>query len=125
MNRVAVITGASRGIGRGIALELARAGHNLVINYARNEAAAKQTAQDCLDAGESMERAIRTELCAADISSAADRKKLIQFTKDTFGRLDLLVNNAGVAPLTRADLLEVSEESFERLIEINVKGPFF
>jgi 3-oxoacyl-[acyl-carrier protein] reductase len=125
MNRVAVITGGSRGIGRGIALELARAGHDLVINYASNEAAARQTAKDCVDAGASMEHRIRAEICGADISSSADRKKLIQFGREIFGRLDLLVNNAGVAPTTRADLLEASEDSFDRLININVKGPFF
>jgi len=125
MNRVALITGASRGIGRGIALELARAGLDVVLNYASNEDAARQTAKDCLDAGASMERTIRVELCQADVASAADRNKLIQFTRDAFGRLDLLVNNAGVAPTNRADLLETSEDSFDRLIGINVKGPFF
>jgi NAD(P)-dependent dehydrogenase (short-subunit alcohol dehydrogenase family) len=56
---------------------------------------------------------------------AADRRKLIDFTRETFGRLDLLVNNAGVAPTVRADLLEAGEESFDRLMNINVKGPFF
>lgn len=125
MNRVAVITGASRGIGRGIALELAAVGHDLVINYAGNEVAARGTAKDCIDAGAAAERVVRAEICQADVASAADRRKLIQFTRDTFGRLDLLVNNAGVAPATRSDLLDVTEESFDRLMGINVKGPFF
>lgn len=125
MNRVALITGASRGIGRGIALELARTGHSVVINYAGNEAAARQTAKDCVDAGASNDRKIRAEICQADIGVAADRQRLIQFTRDALGRLDLLVNNAGVAPKTRADLLDVGEESFDRLLAINAKGPFF
>ena len=124
-NPVALITGASRGIGRGIALALAGIGHDLVINYVGNEAAARQTATDCRARAEAGGRAIRAEICQADISSAADRTKLIAFTRATFRRLDLLVNNAGVAPAVRADLLEASEESFNRLIGINVKGPYF
>ncbi len=125
MNRVAVITGASRGIGRGIALGLAGIGYDLVINYAANEEAARQTAKACMETAEANEKKIRAEVCQADISNAADRRKLIQFTKDVFSRLDILVNNAGVAPSVRSDLLEVSEDSFDRLININTKGPFF
>ena len=125
MNRVALITGASRGIGRGIALELAKQGWDLVINFAGNTAAAKQTAQDCVTAAASAGHSIRAEISQADISQSADRKKLIEFTRTTFGRLDLLVNNAGVAPDVRADILEASEQSFDRLIAINVKGPYF
>jgi len=125
MNRVALITGASRGIGRGIALELAKLGWDLVINFAGNTTAANQTVRDCAAAATSAGRSIRTEICQADISQSADRQKLIEFTRATFGRLDLLVNNAGVAPAMRADILEASEESFDRLIAINVKGPYF
>lgn len=125
MNPVALITGASRGIGRGIALELARAGHDLVVNFAGNVAAARQTAGDAVAAGQAAGKAIRAEICQADISKSADRKKLIEFTREKFGRLDLLVNNAGVAPEVRADILEAGEESFDRLIAINVKGPYF
>ena len=105
MNSVALITGASRGIGRGIALELARIGHDLIVNYAANRAAAQQTVEECVAAAKSKGRTIRAETCQADISSAADRRKLIDFTRATFGRLDLLVNNAGVAPNVRADIL--------------------
>jgi len=125
MNRVALITGASRGIGRGIALELARLGHDLVINYAGNENAAQQTAKDCVALAQDSGKAIHAEICQADISQQADRQKLIDFARQTFGRLDLLVNNAGVAPNVRADILEAGEESFDRLIAINVKGPYF
>jgi 3-oxoacyl-[acyl-carrier protein] reductase len=125
MNRVALITGASRGIGRGIALELAALGHDLVINYAGNEKAARETARECAEVAAGSKRKIQGEVCQADISKADDRKRLIEFTRSTFGRLDLLVNNAGVAPEVRADILDANEESFDRLISINVKGPYF
>ncbi len=125
MNRVAVITGGSRGIGRGIALELARIGYDLLINYVRDEAAARRTVKECTDTAAAANHAIRSEICQADIAIAADRRKLIQAARDLFGRLDILVNNAGVAPAQREDLLEVTEESFDRLIDINTKGPFF
>jgi 3-oxoacyl-[acyl-carrier protein] reductase len=125
MNSAALITGASRGIGRGIALELAKIGYDLVINYASNAAAAQQTAADCVRAAKAAGKTIRAETCQADIASSADRRRLIQFTKEKLGRLDLLVNNAGVAPEVRTDILEASEESFDRLININVKGPYF
>src|SRR4030095_15886159 len=101
MNPVALITGASRGIGRGIALELARIGYDLVINYAGNVSAARQTAADCVTLAEKGQLKIRAEICQADISQGSDRQKLIDFTKEKFGQLDLLVNNAGVAPEVR------------------------
>jgi 3-oxoacyl-[acyl-carrier protein] reductase len=125
MNRVALVTGGGRGIGRGIVLALAEAAHDLVVNYAGNEAAAQETAADALRTGEAAGRPVRAEICRADIADAADRERLVQFTRERFGRLDLLVNNAGVAPAVRADLLETSEESFDRLIGINLRGPFF
>src|SRR3954470_18861693 len=125
MNSVALITGASRGIGRGIALELAKTGRDLVINYAGNRAAAEHTVADCIALARSGSHTIQAEICQADISVAADRKNLIEFTREKFGRLDLLVNNAGVAPDIRADILEATEESFDRLLRINVKGPYF
>lgn len=125
MNPVALITGASRGIGRGIALELAGVGYDVVINYAGNLAAAKQTALDCATKAKAAGQKIRSEICQADISIAADRQRLIDFTRSQFSRLDLLVNNAGVAPTVRADLLETSEDGFDRVIAINLKGPYF
>jgi 3-oxoacyl-[acyl-carrier protein] reductase len=124
-NQVALITGASRGIGRGIALELARLGCDLVINFAGNATAAAKTAADCRSAAASSGRKIEAVPCQADISRAADRARLIQFCRQQFRRLDILVNNAGVAPKMRADILEASEASFDRLIGINVKGPYF
>ena len=125
MNSVALITGGSRGIGRGIALELAKISYDLVINYVSNVSATRQTVADCVSAARAAGKTIRAELCQADIGKGGDRAKLIQFTKEKLGRLDMLVNNAGVAPEARTDMLEASEESFDRLININVKGPYF
>src|SRR5437870_1809511 len=125
MNLVALITGASRGIGRGIAEELAKLGWDLVINYAAQHAAARQTAEQCVSLARASNKTIRAEFCQADIGSTAARRQVMEFTKAKFGRLDLLVNNAGVAPEVRADILEASEESFDRLLNINVKGPYF
>lgn len=125
MNRVALITGASRGIGRGIALELAKLGYDLVVNFVSNLAAARQTAADCVSRAKTAKRKVRAEICQADISVVENRRKLIDFTRTKFGRLDLLVNNAGVSPRVRDDILKASEESFDRLININVKGPYF
>ncbi|HEX4084097.1 MAG TPA: 3-ketoacyl-ACP reductase [Chthoniobacteraceae bacterium] len=123
MSPLALITGSSRGIGRGIALELAKAGrHDLVINYAGNETAARECKALCEEACAGKRR---IEIVQADISLSADRDRMLAFVSREFGRLDLLVNNAGVAPNVRADILEAGEESFDRLIAINLKGPYF
>jgi len=125
MNPVALVTGASRGIGRGVALELAKAGFDLMINYAGNVAAARQTSGDCISAGAANGKKICAEICQADVGKMEDRQRLVEYVREKFGRIDLLVNNAGVAPDVRADILEASEASFDRLININVKGPYF
>lgn len=125
MNRVALITGGSRGIGRGIARELACEGLDLVINYATNAAAAELVATECIAAAGAVGRTIHAVPCQADIADGDARTELIEFTRRTFGRLDLLVNNAGVAPAVRTDLLETSETSFDRVLGINVRAPFF
>ncbi len=125
MNPVALITGASRGIGRGIALELARLGYDLVLNYASNSTAAQQTALACTSLAMINDHNIRAEICLADIGTTEGRKRLLDFARSRFERLDLLVNNAGIAPETRADLLQSDEKSFDRLMAVNVKGPFF
>ena len=125
MNQVALITGASRGIGKGIALELANLGWDLVINYASNQSAAEETAIACVNLAGQAGRRIQAKTCKADIASHQDRQRLIEFTRATFRRLDLLVNNAGIAPQIREDILQASEESFDRLLGTNVKGPYF
>lgn len=116
---VALVTGGSRGIGRGICIELARAGYAVLVNYNTN-----------LDAAESLRAEIEgftgmAEICPADISQASHRESLLDFTLETFGRIDLLVNNAGIAPPKRLDLLETTEESFDLVLATNLRGPFF
>lgn len=110
---VALVTGASRGIGRGIAVELART-HTVVGTYRGNR-----------EAAESLRREAGVEIFACDISSAADRQRLIDFVRGRFGRLDLLVNNAGIAPRVRRDVLEATEDSFDEVLAVNLKGPHF
>jgi 3-oxoacyl-[acyl-carrier protein] reductase len=120
---VALVTGGSRGIGRGIALALARSGLDVAINYAGNRAAAEECQALCRQC--SKDGTGRFEIVQGDVGVAADRARLVAFLRDTYGRIDCLVNNAGVAPSVRADLLEASEDSFDRLIAINLKGPYF
>jgi 3-oxoacyl-[acyl-carrier protein] reductase len=115
----ALITGASRGIGRGIAIELARTGCRIAINYAGNAGAAAEALRLVQEAGGD------GFVIQGDVANAADRARLAAETIQRFGRIDLLVNNAGVAPNVRADLLEAGEESFDRLYAINLKGPYF
>jgi NAD(P)-dependent dehydrogenase (short-subunit alcohol dehydrogenase family) len=115
----ALVTGASRGIGRGIALGLAAAGYDVVVNYARNAEAARAVREEIEKQG------VRAHLAAGDIGVPADRAALVESAYATFGRVDVLVNNAGVAPDVRADLLDATEESFDRLVAINLKGPYF
>jgi NAD(P)-dependent dehydrogenase (short-subunit alcohol dehydrogenase family) len=110
---VAVITGASRGIGRAIAEELSRT-HQVVATYRGRR-----------DAAESLQAGTGAEIFQCDVSSREDRSALLHFTRERFGRLDLLVNNAGMAPRERRDVLEASEESFDELIGTNLKGPHF
>jgi 3-oxoacyl-[acyl-carrier protein] reductase len=119
VTKTALVTGASRGIGRGIAIELARAGFRVAINYAGNAEAAAEALSLVKQAGGD------GFVVQGDIALAADRAQLVARTREQFGRLDLLVNNAGVAPKVRADLLDAGEESFDRLFAINLKGPYF
>lgn len=110
MTKVALVTGGSRGIGKGIVKSLVQDGWKVAF-CGRNETT-KEIPEN-------------TKYFQCDIADSASRKKLLQQTLDKFGRLDLLVNNAGVAPEKRLDLLEMSEASFDRVMNINLKGPFF
>lgn len=119
VSKTALVTGASRGIGRGIAVELARANCRVAINYAGNaDAAAEALALVRSAGGDGF-------VVQGDVAVAADRERMLGETLRHFGRIDLLVNNAGVAPKVRADLLDAGEESFDRLFAVNLKGPFF
>ena len=110
---VALVTGASRGIGRAVASELART-HRVIGTYRGNLAAAESLRDSC-----------GAEIFQMDVASRADRGALMEFVRSEYGRLDLLVNNAGIAPRVRNDLLEASEESFEEVLGTNLQGPYF
>lgn len=110
---VAIVTGASRGIGRGIALELART-HTVIGTYRGRR-----------DAAESLQAECGADIVQCDIGSPADRAALIAYAVDKYGRIDLLVNNAGIAPRERKDILEASEEIFDEVLDTNLKGPYF
>lgn len=125
MNQVALITGASRGIGRGIALDLAAAGWDLVVNYANNKTAADDTAECSIEHARSAGHKICAKTCQGDVGQSKDRDRLVSFVRNQFGRLNLLVNNAGITSIGRSDLLEASEENWDALMAINLKGPFF
>ena len=118
-NRVALVTGASRGIGKAITLALAQSGLDVVINYASQLGAAEQVQKEATRLG------VRAELLQADISQTANHARAMEWLNAKFGRLDVLVNNAGVAPKVREDMLIASEESFDRLMSINLRGPYF
>src|SRR6266849_1097468 len=109
----AIVTGGSRGIGRAIALDLART-HTVIATY-----------KDRRDAAETLKAEAGVEIFQCDVSLSGDRAALIGFARARFPRLDLLVNNAGMAPRERRDVLEATEESFDELIATNLKGPHF
>jgi 3-oxoacyl-[acyl-carrier protein] reductase len=116
MQPVALVTGGSRGIGRGICVALARQGYAVAINYASNEEAARQT-QTLIGSD--------TLLCRADIGSPADRERLVDEVLARWDRIDVLVNNAGITSVGRRDILEATEDSWDQVLAVNLKGPFF
>jgi 3-oxoacyl-[acyl-carrier protein] reductase len=117
--RVALVTGGGRGIGRGIAECLAESGFDLAINGVRDESQVADTLAALRTRG------VEVVYCQGNVAETADRQAILDGVRKKFGRLDVLVNNAGVAPTVRADILEASEESVDRLISINLKGPYF
>ncbi|SDI26355.1 3-ketoacyl-ACP reductase [Propionivibrio dicarboxylicus] len=118
-NKLAIVTGASRGIGNAIATRLATEGYAIVAvgtsapeSIAPNFAGIEQAGNPWV-------------YVQADVSTPAGREKIVSTAMARFGRIDVLVNNAGVAPKVRMDLLETSEESLDRLLDINLKSTFF
>ncbi|MBK7793180.1 MAG: 3-ketoacyl-ACP reductase [Betaproteobacteria bacterium] len=118
-----LVTGASRGLGRGVAIEAAAQGLSVAVNYASNRAAADETAALCRQVAPNP--AQRFVPVAGDISRRDDRLALVDGVLAALGRLDALVNNAGIAPRVRADVTEAGEASFEEIIRTNLQGPYF
>ena len=110
---VALVTGASRGIGRAIAIEMAKT-HHVVATYRGHH-----------EAAESLRRETGAEIIQSDLGSAQDREKLVAALRANYPSLDLLVNNAGVAPRERRDILDATEASYDELMAVNLKGAHF
>jgi NAD(P)-dependent dehydrogenase (short-subunit alcohol dehydrogenase family) len=121
--KVALVTGGTRGIGLGIAKKLAAEGFHLLITGRRDKSDAASAIAEVLAAG--VDGSQRVEYAVADVGSTEARAQLLRDTDSLFGRIDVLVNNAGIAPRVRADILEAGEESFDELISTNLKGPYF
>jgi 3-oxoacyl-[acyl-carrier protein] reductase len=115
--KVALVTGAARGIGQAIALRLAKDGAAVVVNYAGSARQAQETV------GQIEQGGTRAVAVQADVSKVGDVRRLVGTCVETFGRLDILVNNAGV--MFTKPVVEVGEEEFDRLFAVNVKGAFF
>jgi 3-oxoacyl-[acyl-carrier protein] reductase len=119
MKKVALVTGGTRGIGLGIARHLATTGFDLAVNGVRSEEAVAETLKTLKGLGANV------IYCQGDISVTADRKNMVQKVREHFGRLDVLVNNAGIAPRERRDILEATEEIFDEVLSTNLKGNYF
>ena len=117
--KVALVTGGSRGIGLGIAKALAEKGYSLAINGVRDESSISETMEALKAFGQDV------IYCQGDISKTEDRSAIISKTLTRYGQLNVLINNAGVAPKIRKDMLEVTEEDFDYMMDINQKGTFF
>jgi NAD(P)-dependent dehydrogenase (short-subunit alcohol dehydrogenase family) len=119
MSRVALITGGARGIGLGIARALAAEGLSLALNGVRPESDVAAVLDELRQAGADV------CYCPGDVSSGDDRQRMMDSVRDRFGRLDVLVNNAGITSPGRRDILDAEEAAFDRVMGVNLKGPFF
>ncbi|MCD6288223.1 MAG: 3-ketoacyl-ACP reductase [Candidatus Hydrogenedentes bacterium] len=123
-SRVALVTGSGQGIGRGIAIKLAQDGFTVILNSRRADPANTEWGPYEVKAVIETDGG-KADVVKADVSDAADRERIAEFISSRYGRLDLLVNNAGVAPKERKDILDASQESFDRVLGINLRGPYF
>ncbi|MEK6781205.1 MAG: 3-ketoacyl-ACP reductase [Bacteroidota bacterium] len=119
MKQVALVTGGSRGIGYGIVRHLATLGFDIAINGVRPEESVESVLQGIRELG------VNVLYCRGNIKHREDRKKILQQVKDHYKKLNVLVNNAGIAPKERADILMTSEESFDEIVSTNLKGTYF
>ena len=119
MRKAALITGGSRGIGLGIAVELAKARFNLLINGVRKQ----EAVQPILDGLKMF--GVEVIYAQGDVSKKEDRKNTFKTVVNKFGQLNVLVNNAGIAPRERKDILEATEDIFDEVLTTNLKGPYF
>ena len=120
MTKNVLITGGSRGIGLGIARELAKAGCNLAINGVREVKSVTEVLEELEELG-----AKKVIYCQGNIAVPKERERIVVQVLEAFDQLHVLVNNAGVGPQKRLDLLQTTEESYDRVMDINLKGPFF
>jgi len=120
---VILVTGASRGLGRGIAVEAAKRGYSVAVNYAKDRKSALETVAKCT--AKQRTRGQRFLAVQADIGDSAQANRMVRKVLKEFGRIDGLVNNAGVGPKERRDLTEMTEESFNEVLRVNLQGPFF
>lgn len=119
MSKIAFVTGGTRGIGLGVAIELAKSGFDLAVNGVREEAAVKPVLEDLMKLG------VQVIYVRGDVSNKDDRQRMINEIISRFGKINVLINNAGIAPPERKDILEATEESFEYVLKVNLQGPYF
>ncbi|MDD4192097.1 MAG: 3-ketoacyl-ACP reductase [Mangrovibacterium sp.] len=119
MKKVALITGGTRGIGLGIATELAKAGFDLAVNGVRQEAEVRPVLEEL------SRYDVQVMYARGDVSKKYDRRQMVDAIHNRFGKINILVNNAGIAPEERKDILKATEESFEQVLHVNLQGPFF
>lgn len=113
---VALITGGSRGIGRAVAISMAKLGRDVIINYSGNEEAANEAAEECMKNG------VKAVIVQGNVASEDDCQRILDVAMDTFGRIDVLVNNAGI--MKDNLMMRMSAEDFDRVLATNLRGPF-
>lgn len=120
---IALVTGSSRGLGKAVAETLASQGFSVAIHYAGNREAAEKTAAGCQEKAANPNQ--RFEVVQGDLGQSAQRDALLGQVLEKFGHIDALVNNAGIAPRQRNDIVDATEESFDEVLDVNLKGPYF
>ena len=120
---VALVTGAGRGLGRGIAIELAKNGLSIAIHYGSSKEGANETASLCQEAAINNNQLFK--LIQADLADSNSRDTIIEQLANRFGHIDALINNAGITEPNRRDCLEATEEDYDTVMTVNLKAPYF